>query len=92
MFFSSTFGALAQTFAALVIFIAGYLALLLCAVAGIVIAHFLYKGARLAWSYVVAPHVSIDSVLAKVAAAARMAWSQAGILGHHIATARRSSL
>ena len=92
MFFSSTFGALAQTFAALVIFIAGYLALLLCAVAGIVVAHFLYKGARLFWHHVVAPHASTDALRAKVAAAARMAWSHAGVLGHHIATARRSSL
>ena len=92
MFFSSTFGALAQTFAALVIFIAGYLALLLCAVVGIVIAHFLYKGARLAWSYVVARYASTDAVRARLAAAARMAWSQAGILSHHVATARRSSL
>jgi hypothetical protein len=92
MFFSSTFGALAQTFAALVIFIAGYLALLLCAVAGIVIAHFLYKGARLFSPYVVAGYASTDAVRARLAAAARMAWSQAGILSHHIATARRSSL
>ena len=92
MFFSSTFGALAQTFAALVIFIAGYLALLLCAVVGIVIAHFLIKGARLLWPYVVAGYASTDAVRAKLAAAARTAWSQAGILGHNIATARRSSL
>jgi hypothetical protein len=92
MFFSSTFGALAQTFAALVIFIAGYLALLLCAVVGIVIAHFLFKGARLFWPYVVARYASTDALRAKLAAAASTAWSQAGILGHHIATARRSSL
>jgi len=92
MFFSSTFGALAQTFAALVIFIAGYLALLLCAVVGIVFAHFLYKGARLLSPYVVAGYASTDALRARLAAAARMAWSHAGILGHHIATARRSSL
>ena len=92
MFLLSLFNTLVQTFAALVIFIAGYLALLFCAVASIVIAHFLYKGARLFWNHVVIPHASIDSVLAKVAGAARTAWSQAGILGHHIATARRSSL
>jgi hypothetical protein len=92
MFFSSTFGALAQTFAALVIFIAGYLALLLLAVVGIVIAHFLFKGARLFSPYAGARYASTDAVRARLAAAARMAWSQAGILSHHIATARRSSL
>jgi hypothetical protein len=92
MFFSSTFGALAQTFAALVIFIAGYFALLLCAVVGIVIAHFLLKGARLSWPYLVAGYASTDAVRAKFAATARMAWSQVGILSHNIATARRSSL
>jgi len=99
MFISSTIGALVQAVAALLIFIVGYLALLLCAVAGIVIAHFLYKGARLFSPYVVASYASTDAVRAKLAAAARMAWSQAGILlaprhegSHHIATARRSSL
>ena len=99
MFLFSLFTTLAQTFAALVIFIAGYLALLLCAVTSIVIAHLFYRGARLFWSHVVARYASTDSVLAKVAGAARMVLSQAGILlaprhegSHDVAAARRSSL
>jgi hypothetical protein len=99
MFLFSLFTTLAQTFAALVIFIAGYLALLLCAVTGIVIAHLICRGARLFWPHMVARYASTDSVLAKVAGAARMALSQAGILlaprdegSHHVAAARRSSL
>jgi hypothetical protein len=89
MFLLSLFTTLAQTFAALVIFIAGYLALLLCAVAGIVIAHFIYKGARLLWPYVVARYASTDALRAKLSAAARMAWSQAAILLAPLALNRR---
>jgi hypothetical protein len=98
MFLLSLFNTLAQTFAALVIFIAGYLALLLCAVAGIVLAHLIYKGARLLWSHVDTLHGSFDSVLPKVAGAARMVLSHAGILlpprhegSNRVVLARRSS-
>jgi hypothetical protein len=56
MFLLPLINILAQSIAALVIFVAGYLALLLCVIAGVVIAHLIYKGSRLFWSHVVAPH------------------------------------
>ena len=52
MIFSSTLNMLAQTIAALMIFVVGYLALLLSAIILLVTAVLLCKSARLLWSYV----------------------------------------
>lgn len=67
MFFLSIFNSLVQTFAALVIFVAGYLALLLCAIAGILIGHLIYRAARLIWIHVVVRYASTHAVTAKIA-------------------------
>jgi hypothetical protein len=58
MFLLPLINILAQSLAALVIFVAGYLALLLCVIAGVVLVHLIYKGGRLFWSHVVPTHPS----------------------------------
>jgi hypothetical protein len=58
MFLLPLINILAQSLAALVIFVAGYLALLLCVIAGVVLVHLIYKGGRLFWSHVAPPHPS----------------------------------
>jgi len=49
MIFLSLLNTLAQSIAALLIFVLGYVVLLLSVIAGLVIADLIYKGARLIW-------------------------------------------
>lgn len=72
---------LAQSLAALVIFVIGYLALLVSAIAGIVLASLIYKGARLFWSRMIQPALSTNGIPAKVE-----------IVSHPVAHARRPGL
>lgn len=92
MFLFPLINILAQSFAALLIFVVGYLLLLLCAIGGLVIAHLIYKGARVVWSYVEARRASTDAGDANVAETAQRIPCQAEISRQHLVPIRRSSL
>jgi hypothetical protein len=62
----SVLNVLLSSIAAIVIFVVGYLALLLCAIAGLVLANLIYKAARFFWSHVFSTAVSTNGVSAKV--------------------------
>lgn len=83
---------LAAPLAALLIFVVGYLVLILSVIAGLVLANLIYSGARLLWSRVMARRASRRAVPAKGAGAARRALSQGDIAGPHFVVARRSHL
>jgi hypothetical protein len=72
---------LIQSVAALLIFVVGYFALLLSAIAALVIGHLIYKGGRLFWSRLIQPALSANGVLSKF-----------GLISHHVAAVRRPGL
>lgn len=72
MFSPSTMNSLIQSVAALLIFTIAYLALLLSAIVGVVLAHLSYKGARLFWSRVISGAVSANAVAVPVSTTARV--------------------
>jgi hypothetical protein len=90
MIFLSLINTLAQSIAALLIFILGYVALLLSVIAGIVIADLIYKGARVIWSRAKARGGSADAVSAKIVGAAHMVLCQAGIIRRSLTPVRRT--
>ena len=53
---------LAQSLAALVIFVIGYLALLVSAIAALVLASLIYKGARLFWARAIQPALAVNGM------------------------------
>jgi len=90
MIFLSLINTLTQSIAALLIFIFGYVALLLSAIAALVIADLTYKGARLIWSRTKPGSPSADALSAMVAGAAHMVLCQAEIIRNHIVPVRRT--
>ena len=80
MFLLPLMNILAQSLAALVIFVVGYLLLLVCVIAGLVVTHLIYKGARLFWSHVVARTASAHAATSGVAETADAHFPQNDIL------------
>jgi len=66
--------------------------LLLCAIAGLVMANLMYRAAGLFGSYVVARRASTDAVSGKVAGAAHAHFPLDDILNHRVVLVRRPSL
>jgi hypothetical protein len=92
MFLIPLINVIAQAVAALVIFVVGYLLLLLCAIAGLAIAHLMYKAARLTWSYAAARYTSSRPAQPKDAELVQRIPCQAEIIRQHLVPIRRSSL
>lgn len=85
--------------AALLIFVFGYLVLLICAIAGIMFANLIYKCARFTWAQVKARRASVGVAAAKSAAAARIDFLRRTFLpaprregNHRFVLVRKSSL
>jgi len=91
MVFMSSINIFLQAIAALVIFVVGYIALLGCAIVGILIADLAYKGARLLWPHLREGARSVDVLWAKLAGVAHMLLCQAEIIRNHVAPARRTN-
>ena len=83
---------LAQTIAALLIFVVGYLALLFSALAGLVLALLLYKASRLLWRYASAHAASRALFFARIAEPVPAAPRKVGLLAGHAEAARTPSL
>jgi len=92
MFLIPLINVMAQAVAALLIFVVGYIVLLLCAIAGLIIANLIYRAARLSWSYVMARRASSGAQPAKIAEIAHMHFPKDDILNHRVVLVRRSSL
>jgi hypothetical protein len=78
-----------QAIAALLIFVIGYLALLLSVLACFVIAVVIYRCARLLWTQLTRCSVPVGRLSIEVTGNARLVPCQLAILNHPIATARR---
>jgi hypothetical protein len=81
---------LAQSLAALLIFVVGYLLLMLCVIAGLGVADLIYKGARLVWFRAMEGPGPGDALSGKIAGVAHMVLCQAEIIRNRVAPARRS--
>lgn len=92
MFLIPLINVIAQAVAALVIFVVGYLLLLLCTIAGVAIANLMYRAARLFWSYWIARRASTEAGHANIAETADRHFPQEDILSHRVVLVRRSSL
>jgi hypothetical protein len=90
MILFSLINVLAQSIAALLIFLVGYLALLICAIAGLAIADLIYRAARLLWSRTKARPARAHAVSAKAAGAAQMVLCQAEIIRPQVTPVRRT--
>ena len=66
MFSPPTVNILLQSAAAIVICMVGYLALMLCAIVGLVLANLIYKAVRFIWSHVIPSAVPTNIDSAKV--------------------------
>jgi hypothetical protein len=82
---------LIEAVAALVIFIVGYLVLMVSVIAGVAIVNLFYRGGRLLWCRVVSRAASNDRVSTEVAGGAYMASRVIAALSHPVAAVRRSS-
>lgn len=82
---------LIEAVAALVIFIVGYLVLLVSVIAGVAIVNLLYTSGRLLWCRVVSRAASNDRVSTEVAGGAHMVSRIIGALSHPMAAVRRTS-
>jgi hypothetical protein len=91
MNFLSSASIFLQVIGALVIFVVAYVALLLCAIAGLLIADLIYKGARLLWPHLKQSARFADVLLAKLAGGAHTVLCQVEIIRNHVAPARRSN-
>jgi hypothetical protein len=89
MILFSLVNVLIQSMAALLIFVVGYLVLILCVVAGLTAADLIYKGVRLAWLRASQHSASGDALSAKVAGAVRSILCQVDIFRHRAAPPRR---
>jgi hypothetical protein len=92
MFLLSLVDTLARTIATLLILVIGYLALLLCAIVGIVIANLIHKSARFTWSQLTGRRATTGVAPAKSAGAARIHFPQHNFLNHRFVLVRKSSL
>jgi hypothetical protein len=92
MFLLSLVDTLTRTIGSLLILVVGYLALLLCAIVGIVIADLIHKSAHFTWSQFLAPRDSAAIAPRKSAAAARNHFLQHNFLNHRFVLVRKSSL
>ena len=81
---------LIEAVAALVIFIVGYLVLLVSVVAGVAIVNLIYTGGRLLWCHVVSRGASSDRVSTEVAGGGRMASHVMEVMSHALAAVRRT--
>jgi len=90
MIFLSLINTLTQSLAALLIFILGYVALLLSVIAALVIADLTYKGARLIWSHTKPGSPPADALSAMVTGATHVVLCQAEIIRNHVVPARRT--
>ena len=84
-----TYVVLVQAIAALVIFVIGYLALLLSILTCLGTGVLVYKGARLLWSYMVTNAVSAHCLPTKVLGNVRLARCTVVSMSHPIATTGR---
>ncbi|MGA8224052.1 MAG: hypothetical protein WB780_20555 [Candidatus Acidiferrales bacterium] len=90
MIFLSLINVLMQSMAALVIFVVGYLVLILCVIAGLAVADLIFKAVRLVWLRATEPGDSGDALAAKLSGAAHMVLCQAEIILNRVAPARRT--
>jgi hypothetical protein len=90
--FLSSITTLLQTFAAFLIFVVGYLALLFCVFAIFLVMHLLYKGARLLRSHIHARVAPTREVPTRITASGGMAPHDIHVMSHQVATARRPAL
>lgn len=92
MIFFSLVNVLVQSMAALLIFVVGYLVLILCVIAGLTVADLIFKAVRLVWLRTTEAGASGDGhgLAAKLASAAQMLMCQAEIMRNRVAPARRS--
>jgi hypothetical protein len=82
---------LIEAVAALVIFVVGYLVLMVSVIAGVAIVNLLYRGGRLLWCRVVSRAASNDRVSTEVAGGAQMASHVMEMMSHALAAVRRTS-
>ena len=81
---------LIEALAALLIFIVGYLVLLVSVIAGVAIVNLVYTGGRLLWCRVVSRAASNDRVSTEVAGGGRMASHAIEAMSHALAAVRRT--
>lgn len=86
---ASSIYTLFQAIAAVLIFAIGYLALLLSVLACFVMAVFIYRCARLLWTYRTRCPMPVGRLSTEVAGNVRLVPCEVAIVNHPIATARR---
>jgi len=90
MILFSLVNVLVQSVAALLIFLVGYLVLILCVIAGLAIASLIYAGARHFWSRVLACYAAREAVPARFESGVHRLPGQAEIVRQHLVPVRRT--